>query len=89
MSKTSSQLITAFTQAKQEMQLDADKHKLIGFQKFIQERRERLKIGKPQEATFEKALSQAEKFKTMDDHRIDLKEFCSRMGTDSVNGLTE
>lgn len=29
MSRTSSQLITAFTEAKQEMQLNADKHKLI------------------------------------------------------------
>ncbi len=25
----------------------------------------------------------------MDDHRIDLKDFCLRLGTDSVNGLTD
>ena len=71
------------------MQLDADKHKFIEFQKFIQERRERLHVDQAKDGGFDKALMQAEKIKTMDDHRIDLKEFCLRLGTDPVNGLTE
>jgi sodium/potassium-transporting ATPase subunit alpha len=32
---------------------------------------------------------EAEKIKTLDEHRIDLKEFCARLGTDVTNGLTE
>ena len=47
MSRTSSQLITAFTEAKQNMQLNADKKKLVDFQNFLKERRKKIEKDAP------------------------------------------
>ena len=45
MSKTSSQLITAFVETRQNMELDADKHRLMEFQETIKSRAQKVKAG--------------------------------------------
>jgi glycosylphosphatidylinositol transamidase (GPIT) subunit GPI8 len=43
MSKTSSQLITAFVETRQNMELDADKHRFMEFQETIKSRGQKVK----------------------------------------------
>ena len=45
MSKTSSQLITAFVETRQNMELDADKHRFMEFQETIKSRAQKVKSG--------------------------------------------
>ena len=56
MSRTSSQLITAFTEAKQNMQLNADKKKLVDFQNFLKERRKKFAEKESAAASFNQAI---------------------------------
>lgn len=44
-SKTSSQLITAFVETRQNMELDADKRKLNEFKEVIKSRAKKVKAG--------------------------------------------
>ena len=92
MSKTSSQLITAFTQTRQNMELDADKHHYMEFQETIKKRAERVKQKagiQEEQGSFNKAIQLAEKFKVMEDHKISMKEFEEKFETSAKNGLTD
>ena len=92
MSKTSSQLITAFVETRQNMELDADKHRFMEFQETIKSRGQKVKEklgGAKEEQSFNQAIQLAEKFKMMEDHKISLKEFESKYGTNAKAGLSD
>ena len=60
MSKTSSQLITAFVETKQNMELDADKHHFTEIQKTIKTRAQKVKAGvEKKEQSFNQAIQLA------------------------------
>jgi predicted helicase len=60
MSKTTSQLITAFVETKQNMELDADKHRLAEFQETIKTRAQKVKAGvEKKEKSFNQAIQLA------------------------------
>lgn len=70
-SKTSSQLITAFTETKHNLQMSEDKKRLADFTDVLKKRRVQVEGGKPKDGPdFNQSIQLAEKFKTMDDHKI-------------------
>lgn len=75
MSKTNSQLITAFVQTRQNMELDADKHRYSEFEETIKTRAKKVKVEAQGPSSFNKAIQLAEKFKIMTDHKIPMEEF--------------
>lgn len=88
-SKTLSQLITAFVQTKQNMELEADKRKFSEFEETIKTRAKKVKAQKAEgAASFGKAIQLAEKFKIMTDHKISLEEFQVKFKTNVKTGLT-
>jgi hypothetical protein len=88
MSKTSSQLVTAFVETKQNLELDRERHRFAAFEETIKNRASRVKGKVEEEVSFNKAIQLAEKFKLMEDHKIDLPAFERKYGTDLKAGLT-
>ena len=87
-SKTGSQLITAFVETRQNMELETSKNKFADFEHRIKTRASKVKAKKEgEDVSFNKAI-QLEKFKMMDGHKISLEEFMHRHGTDDKMGLT-
>ena len=88
-SKTSSQLITAFTETKHNMDLNAQKKRFVEFQQVLKSRAKKLKGSNAQDQPdFNQSIQLAEKFKSMDDHIINLQEFAIRFKTNLKTGLT-
>ena len=74
------------------MELDADKHRFMEFQETIKSRGQKVKEklgGAKEEQSFNQAIQLAEKFKMMEDHKISLKEFESKYGTNAKAGLSD
>ena len=87
--RTSSQLITAFTETKHNLELGEDRRRISDFHDVLKKRRVQVMGEKPKEGPdFNQSIQLAEKFKTMDDHKISLDEFCVRFKTDLKKGLT-
>jgi hypothetical protein len=76
MSKTNSQLITAFIETKQNMELNEDKKRYSEFEETIKTRAQKVKAeaGK-EETSVNQAVQLAEKFQISTDHKIPLEEF--------------
>jgi hypothetical protein len=76
MSKTNSQLITAFIETKQNMELNEDKKRYSEFEETIKTRAKKVKAeaGK-EETSVNQAVQLAEKFQISTDHKIPLEEF--------------
>lgn len=87
-SKTSSQLITAFTEVNQSMQLEKDKKEYAEFEEVLKTRARKVKKDTEEEQTFNQAIQLAEKFKSMDDHKISLEAFVDKHKTNLKTGLT-
>jgi sodium/potassium-transporting ATPase subunit alpha len=94
-SRTNSQIVHAFTLARQEMELEVDKKRLADLVAATAKRREerddnfnKKKDKEKKKAGFGDALSGAEKYKSMDEHRVELEELFSRLGVDPNQGLS-
>lgn len=77
MTKSNSELISWFQKVKQGMQLEEDKEKIKSLETRLAKRRQKLtEKFKIEDAapskSMNKSISEAEKFKSIDDHRIPL-----------------
>jgi hypothetical protein len=57
------------------MELDADKHRYSEFEETIKTRAKRVKKDLEGPTSFNKAIQLAEKFKSMNDHKMPIEEF--------------
>ncbi len=88
-SRTNSQLIQAFTLARQEMELETDKKRLAQLSAATAQRRqdrdEKFATKDTKAAASKKpgnSLAAAEKYKSMDEHRVELEELFKRLSVD-------
>jgi|JI6StandDraft_1071083.scaffolds.fasta_scaffold16089_6 arginine/lysine/ornithine decarboxylase len=81
-SRNASEIINLFTTAVQEQQLENDKKELVKFKDAIEKKHKKFLGEKYKEKeTLSKNIQNAEKFKSMEDHRIDLDKFAEMYET--------
>jgi len=93
-SRTNSQLIQAFTLARQELELEEDKKRLATLQNIITKRKEERdpkfdKGRKKQEKSLNNSIKGSEKYKSMEEHKIELDELFKKLDVNPDKGLSD
>lgn len=89
-SRNASEIISLFTTANQELQLESDKKDLKKFKDTIEKKHKKiLGEGYKAEVSLNQNIQNAERFKNMEDHRITVEEFEVKHGTNKDRGLTD
>ena len=68
-------LIQAYTETKHQMELSNDRKKMADFHEVIKKRRIQVRGETKEQQTFNQSIQLAEKFKSMEDHKIPIEEF--------------